>query len=368
MKRAGYKLGLIAFGVLLAGSASASVWSAGIGDWGVGANWGGTVPDGTTAYVNNGGTATVGSGTYTPTAVGAGYLADTTGTILVNSGGTLTLSSTIHLGRVAGATGTLTVDGGVVTTISHLYTGQAGTGSGTVNVKNSGQVSVNRFYGGEYTGSSSIATVSSGGSLASSSLFYVAKGGIGTLDITGTGSSVTAGSTFYAGIEGGSSTVTISFGGLLDSDGTSYLGFADGDVGSVSVTGAGSLWDAHSVYVGRSTGTGSLTIDDGGKVYATALTISANGSVNMKDNAMLAIDGDAAANLTSFLTLVADTDNINYWDGSAYQDITTGTEGVDYTLSSDGLTTTLTVIPESATMSLFLLSASILWILRRVRR
>ena len=103
-------------------------------------------------------------------------------------------------------------------------------------------------------------------------------GSEGTLEVTGAGSAVTLSGTgsvtqrpgIFVGYRG-TGTMTISDGGYV----TSYsgnLGYDNGSLGIVTVTGAGSRWDASDISVGGTGATGGegrLTIEDGGVVRTT---------------------------------------------------------------------------------------------------
>jgi hypothetical protein len=54
----------------------------------------------------------------------------------------------------------------------------------------------------------------------------------------------------------------------------------------------------------------------------------------MSNSGKLAIYGNAASSITAFLALVDGSDNITYWNGSDWSNITSATAGTDYTLAA----------------------------------
>ena len=103
----------------------------------------------------------------------------------------------------------------------------------------------------------------------SSDLGYIGfdAGSTGTVTVDGTGSSWTNSSLLYAGYSG-TGTLTIQNGGAV-SNTIGYIGVNSGSTGTVTVDGAGSSWtNTGTLYVGNS-GTGTLTIQNGGAVSNT---------------------------------------------------------------------------------------------------
>ena len=166
-----------------------------------------------------------------------------TGSLTVSDGGAA-VSAGAYVGNNAGSNGTVTVTGtgSTWTNSSNLYVGFYGTGSLTVS--NGGAVSDTKGYVGAVAGSN------------------------GTVTVTGTGSRWTNSSNLYVGYYG-TGTLTVSNGGAVSNTATGYVGYASGSSGTVSVTGTGSTWtNSSALVVGRS-GTGSLTVSDGGAVSNT---------------------------------------------------------------------------------------------------
>ena len=177
----------------------------------------------------------------------------TTGAVSV-TGGTL-VSSVAYLGYNNGSAGTVGLDGGATTwTNRAFYVGEAG--GGTLNISNgaaaggpSGSTGVNPWaVVGDDPGSTGAVTVDGAGSTWSQ---------LSDLSIA----------------VSGRATMTVSNGGSVNS-GDSWIGRNAGSTGKVTVDGNGSTWtnapnsysDASgSLYVGNS-GSGTLTISNGGKV------------------------------------------------------------------------------------------------------
>jgi hypothetical protein len=108
-----------------------------------------------------------------------------------------------------------------------------------------------------------------------------------------------------------------------------------------------------------------LNIVDGGLVTAKTLTIDFSGkgesSIHMASGGMLAVFGEMNLLNASFLDLVQGSDDIRYWNGTAWAHISEATYGVDYTLDyfATGdlagysvLTVMVTAVPEPTTLSL----------------
>ena len=186
--------------------------------------------------------------------------ANGTGMLTIQNGGTLADSSGA-IGNLPGGVGTVTV-----------------TGAGS-SWSNAG----NMVVGGQGTGTLIIqdgATAQDGVSSGGSSIGLLASS-TGTVIVTGSGSSWINGP--QAGLNIGSfgtGTLTIANGGrVVDiTPLVTNIGSAAGSHGAVTVTGAGSLWsDIAGFRIGNS-GTGTLTIADGGNVIAPTVTIAANAS------------------------------------------------------------------------------------------
>jgi autotransporter-associated beta strand protein len=169
-------------------SAASNYWNVASGDWSTAANWQtGIEPTSSdTAYIQNGGTATI-----TQTGERCRYLylgATDTGTIEM-IGGSLTISSGSYVGD--SGTGTFTQTGGTNSISSRLYIGNDSGSTGIYNLSGAGKLSA----GVEYIGYSGMGTFTQTGgtntilsSPLSSSLYLGNNSGSsGTYNLTGTG-------------------------------------------------------------------------------------------------------------------------------------------------------------------------------------
>lgn len=184
---------------------------------------------------------------------GTGMLTILTGGTLVNQFGTI--------GDLPGGVGTVIVSGAGSswTNVNDVVVG--GLGTGTLIIQDGG------------TAENDTTASSAGGSVGKSA------GSTGTVIVTGPGSS------WINGPQGGLNIGSFGTGTLLVANGgrviditplVTNIGNGAGSHGTVTVTGAGSLWsDIAGIRIGNS-GTGTLTIADGGNVIAPVVTIAAN--------------------------------------------------------------------------------------------
>jgi T5SS/PEP-CTERM-associated repeat protein len=240
----------------------------GFGDWNEPANWTAGVPTATTdAIITNDATAvlatpgaqvqdlilgdlvdTSGVLSITTTGISTGALSgrdlvvgwDGTGTLNIDSGGVLTMSTSPSVALATGSTGTVTV---------------SGTGSA---FNNADQLQIAVFG----TGSLDI----SGGAQVTNTLAVVGwmAGSDGTATVTGAGSTWTNSSELHIASEG-TAVLEIMDGGQV-SNTFAAVGLEAGSNGTASVGGEGSLWTSSTeLHIGYG-GVGELTIDAGGEV------------------------------------------------------------------------------------------------------
>jgi T5SS/PEP-CTERM-associated repeat protein len=186
--------------------------------------------------------------------------ANGTGMLTIQSAGTLT-DQFGTIGDLPGGVGTLIVTGpgSSWTNVNDVVVG--GLGTGTLIIQNGGSAQ------DDTTASST------GGSVGK------AAGSTGTVIVTGPGSS------WINGPQGGLNIGSFGTGTLMIASGgkviditplVTNIGNGAGSLGTVTVTGAGSLWsDIAGIRIGNS-GTGALTIADSGNVIAPSVTIAAN--------------------------------------------------------------------------------------------
>jgi T5SS/PEP-CTERM-associated repeat protein len=216
------------------------------------------------------------------------------------------------------SSGTATIDGAgsVWLNDSNLHIGDSGTG--IVTVSNGGALVNGEGDLGFNYGSDGTATVTgAGSSWTTNGFFYVGNNGDGTLHVAdggavsslggfgymawnaastgiatidGPGSSWTNASGFYVGFDG-IATLSITNGGTMQNGTFANVGFSPGASGTISVSGAGSVFGTGGALsiggnVSGPGGSGALSIDDGGAVSAAA--------VNIWNTGTLALDGAAS--------------------------------------------------------------------------
>ena len=169
---------------------------------------------------------------------------------LTMSGGTLTKTGgdETFVGRDQG-TGTITQSGGTITLNHNLYVGQSSGSTGTYNISGSSVLNVARD-------------------------FVVGReSGTGTLNMTGGTITKTGDEKFIVGHNNGVGTVVQS-GGTISANNELYIGNENASAsGTYTLSGTGALNVANEVVVGRESGTGVLNVDGG------TLTTSGNGNM-----------------------------------------------------------------------------------------
>lgn len=304
-----------------------------------------------------------------------GLFAGSQGALTVASGASLATAASLTVGNAGN--GALTVEGGASVASAGLFIGveaeSAGDavvsaaalatgsmivgnlGTGTLTILDGGTVTSDGVSIGDQAQSSGVVSVAGPGSaLANAGFLLVGNEGNGTLAITGGGSVVTQDSAFIGGGPTGSGSATIdgtgsswsvgSFfdvgssgvgvlaignGGRLDTAGTAAIGFQEGSSGAVSVSGAGSIWDASLLSVGFH-GIGGLSILEGGVVNNDSFgslgdqagslgtaTIDGSGSAwnNLQDlrvgnfgsGHLVVRNGGAVSNTSAFIGRAADS-------------------------------------------------------------
>lgn len=221
------------------------------------------------------------------------------GELNIDAGGTVS-NTAAAMGAVAGSQGTVTVTGtgSAWTNGDVLVVGVSGTG--TLGILSGGTVSNGRVgIIAEQAGSQGAVTVSDAGSQWNSSgglvvgdagagSLVIADGGTvnaatnagtlthiglaadgsGTVTVTGAGSMFNSGGTLNIGRDG-SGTLLVDSGAIMISN-SSNIAANTGSTGDATVTGMGSIWDAGDGLSVGDQGSGKLTVSDGGAVSATA--------------------------------------------------------------------------------------------------
>jgi T5SS/PEP-CTERM-associated repeat protein/autotransporter-associated beta strand protein len=236
-----------------------SDWTGGLSnDWFNNDNWIGNRPLNTTdAIINTVVPHSTAVGSPGATAQNLAIGENATGTLAVQTGGTLT-TSFATIGNLPGGLGTVTV-----------------TGAGS-NWSNAGSVVV----GGQGTGTLTIqehSTVNSGGGSVG-----LSAGSTGTVTVTGLDSRWINGPSNGLNIGSfGTGTLTISNGGKVNNITLTpaNIGNGPGSQGTVTVTGTGSTWsNQFGVNVGNR-GAGALTIADGGLLTGPVVIATNTGSI-----------------------------------------------------------------------------------------
>ena len=180
-------------------------------------------------------------------------------------------------------------------------------------------------------------TIQNGGTVHAGAGGVGDNGGTGFLNIDGAGSSLTATSGYYVG-GSGTGTATVTNGGTLS--GVTRIGIQAG-TGTVTVDGAGSLVTTNggTLFIGNDNsgaGTGTLIIQNGGKVSASDMRLgfggSGNSTINLNSNGVLetgVILKDTAQSAISFNggILRAIYSDSSYLQGFSAGDITIGNGG-----------------------------------------
>ncbi|WP_441241336.1 autotransporter domain-containing protein [Tardiphaga sp. 768_D3_N2_1] len=304
---------MVALGLVLATStpSRATDWTGGTStDWFIGTNWSAGVP--TSAVDVNIDTVAPNATVVGAAGAQAHFLivgVSGTGTLAIRNGGTVS-NLTGYLGSLAGSTGTATVDGtgAAWTNSSNFFVGYSGTG--TLTIQNGGTVSSNYGYLGANAGSTGTATVDGVGSAwTNSGDLVVGRFGTGTL--------------------------TIQNGGAVSNGGFGSLGYFAGSTGTVTVDGAGATWtNSSDLYVGNS-GTGTLTIRNGGKVS----NLTGDLGVNAGSTGTATVDGAGSSWTNSGDLIVGDsgTGTLTIRNGGTVSNVT------GYLGSLAGSTGTVTV-------------------------
>ena len=192
------------------------------------------------------------------------------GTLDIDTGGFVS-GATGNIGNAPGGVGIVTVSGqdgaGNASTLSLLQSLNIGyPGTGTLNVEAGGHVAVGNRVNVGFDGLGYV-EVSSGGTLVSNDA-VIGLYDRGEVVLTSGGSWIMPGQlTVGWGDEG---VLRVEDGASLASN-QGYVGSEAGGNGTVIVTGAGSSWEmtSYNLNLGNH-GTGTMTIDDGGRVYANS--------------------------------------------------------------------------------------------------
>ena len=219
----------------------------------------------------------------------SGSVSGTSNTAIVTgSGSSWSISSLLGVGGIGSS---LVISNSAAMTVGGIYLGESGsgnlllvTGAGS-SLTNSGMF----YVGMEGTNNSVVlsngATMTAGGIYVGYSYWNVGSGN--SLLVTGTGSSLTnsgilaVGTGGSVGSEANNNSVVVSNGATLNSYSAAIsTGSSNSFSNSVIVTGTGSIWNNSNALTLGDTGSGTLTVGNGGKVISGSVVIaSAPGSI-----------------------------------------------------------------------------------------
>ena len=200
------------------------------------------------------------------------------GTLTIDSGSSVGCNNA-YVGYNNGVTGDVTVDGlGSQlwsTSNSSVYVGYSGVG--TLSARNAGSVGASNVYVG-YSGTGTLDARNTGIVTTLSANIGYAGGSTGAVTIDGAGSTWTNYGILYVGY-GGSAMLNITNAGTVRTGmmatsphGFTAIGYGPGSTGGMTVDGAGSSWVTDGELNVAGSGTGTLTISNGGTVTANDAT------------------------------------------------------------------------------------------------
>ena len=217
--------------------------------------------------IRNGATVSNDRGIITPDFGGAGSV------IVSGAGSTWTNTSNINLGG-AGPASLKVEEGATVSSANGLINGISGTTT-TALVDGAGSTWSNLLL----SVNSGLLEITNGGAV-SARLGWIASdsGGNGAVLVDGTGSTWTVSEQHFVG-RSGTGRLTIQNGGVVSMTGmrSTYIGESVGGNGAVLVRGVGSTWTNSGALLVGFQGTGELTIQDGGTVSSIGGNIGADG-------------------------------------------------------------------------------------------
>ncbi len=222
-----------------------------------------------------------------------------TGTVRVNTAGTLAVSGELFIGDSSGSVGGFSLESGTMTVNNKIYVGNNnGTGTltmsgGTLTKTGGDQTFVGRdngigtltqtggiitlnhdFYVGQGGGGNGTLNLSNGAVLNTGRDFVIGReSGTGALNMTGGTITKTGDEKMIVGHNNGTGTVVQS-GGSISVNNELYIGNENASAsGTYTLSGTGALNVANEVVVGRESGTGILNVNGG------TLTTSGNGNM-----------------------------------------------------------------------------------------
>ncbi|MGJ8657350.1 MAG: autotransporter-associated beta strand repeat-containing protein [Akkermansiaceae bacterium] len=336
-----HALGLIFFSGASLSHAQITEWQTTTQNWFTPANWNNGTPTLTVpALIDNGGTAQV-------TSAGAETLNlilgnSTSGGLSVSGSGTLNSADFLTVGN--NGVGTLDISsGGSVTAVNSSIA--QGTGSGTTTVSGSGSMlnlSNDLTSGSTGTG---ILNILSQGTVENSGLALIGSAGTanGTVNVTGAGSTWTANDYLAVG-SSGTGILSITNGGSVSVGSIGDIGsYASGN-GTLNVNGVGSQYIQTgggdlSLAIGYE-GTGSATISNGGHINHSSVTEDLLIASESGSTGTLNIGGASGASAT----VAGTVDATGITGGSGSATVNFNHTNSNYALTNDGTTSGTAVV------------------------
>ena len=338
------------------------LWSAST-TWALGAVPGVTVGGADAVFVNSNSTVTLNSSVLQP--LGNIHVAQqgAAGTLIINSGGSLTTGAGKDINAGNNAVGTFTMNGGNVTNGGNFNIANSATAGGSkATITGGTMTNLNIYVGKNANGSLSV----TGGQLLGSALF-VGDVGIGTF--TNSGTVINSGAFNIANsATAGGSTATITGGTMTNKN----INVGKAANGSLSVTGGQLLGSSLNMGDTNNLFNGSAALTGGTIEITNALTINTASKLTIGDTGELIWNGDKVANIGTLVT----SGSIIWSSGSSTLGTTYGlgdqtwTNGA-YFLHADYDATDLKTrvwadtIPEPATIGMIGLGALITLLIRR---
>ena len=199
------------------------------------------------------------------------------GSLSVTSGGRLTTTGLV-VGNETGSTGTVVVDGTSSTFTSTGNITLGNNGSALLSVQNGGSVTIgsgSTILVGSGSGSTGTLTVASGAAVSTPAMdIGVLTGAQGLATINGKGSTLKVAQSLIVG-DSGTGSLSVTNGGTVDAStaGSTTVALSPGSKGSISVDGIGStLLTGNILALGQNSGTSPLlNITNGGTVWVGAV-------------------------------------------------------------------------------------------------
>ncbi len=195
----------------------------------------------------------VGNATLT---VGPGAAVNMTTALQVNQGGTAQIDGVLNAA-------TININGGAITQTGAVAISDAATHVGILSISN----------GGTYTGAPTLGVPTPGSTDAA-----------GYAYIQGAGSTWNISGPYQLGAGGGPAAANVTQGAAVHSG---DLGIGENTAGQLAVNGSASIWSSTGVITVGSSATGIISVDQGGALSASTLTVNAQGKVRASSGGLI---------------------------------------------------------------------------------